>query len=218
MIAAPGSESPQGATTVTPPDAVATVALQLHLAGSLDPSTEPFVSHTGPSASDYVLALNGPYAPIQALRADLERALALRLDHQKSWDPRGEAHVTTITPPEFADVLSQQLSVDEIDAIARTEDIQSSDLVVLGLGSGRKEIEGRTEETFFVIVDSMRLRRIRLEVWQLFVRKGGAAEAWDPTWFFPHVTVGYTLRDLHEPDVMKNVRSSYDPRFRLEVR
>jgi hypothetical protein len=220
MLSVLGLAFAAAATAVSPPVASnnaesALVAIDLRLIGSLDPSGETFVSHTGAGSFDNALALNLPYAPILNVRGQLERALGLRLDYLRAWNPAGEAHVTVVTPPEFANVLSRHLSMAEIEGVARAQNIQLADVEVLGLGSGRKLIEGRSEETFFVIVDSMKLRRIRTEVWKLFVRKGGDPADWDPTWFFPHVTIGYTLRDLHEPDVIKNLRSSYDPRFRI---
>jgi len=67
-----------------------------------------------------------------------------------------------------------------------------------------------SEETFLVLVDSPKLRKIRGKIWRLFVKKGGEPSAWDPAWFFPHITIGYTKRDLHELDVIKNIRSSWD--------
>lgn len=178
-------------------------------------ATMPFVSR-GPA-----LALNLPYAPIRALRPPIERAIGRPLDFLRAWSPQGEAHVTVVTPPEFEQALRAKLTIAEIDAIARRLRIQSSDLRILGLGSARLPKAGQPgpfEESFFVLVDSENLRRIRHAIHEEFVRRGGNPAAFDPTWFFPHVTVGYTLRDLHESDgVMKNLRSSFDPRFALRA-
>ncbi len=175
----------------------------------------PFLSHTGSGAFDNALALNFPYEPIKALRKPIEVAIGRSLEFFKSWDPLGEAHVTVITPPEISNVLSKHLTMNEIEAIAVSNKIQQSDVLVLGIGSGKKQINGVIEETFFVIVDSQNLRRIRNEVWKAYVKKGGDPKSWDPTWFFPHITIGYTKQDIHEPDVIKNIRSSWDSRFIL---
>lgn len=191
---------------------------EVTLTGSLEPKRMPFLSHTGPGPFDNALALNVPYEPVKALRVPIEQVIGRSLDYLKSWDPQGEAHVTTITPPEYSNVLSKFLSMSEIEAIATKNRIQNSDLLVLGIGSGKKEVNGTSEETFFIIVDSQNLRRIRNEIWKLYVRKGGDPKSWDPTWFFPHITIGYTKQDIHEPDVIKNLRSSWDNRFQLLVR
>lgn len=188
---------------------------KLLLTGSLKPTRMRFISHTGPGPFDNALALSIPYEPIKELRVSIEKVVKRPLDYFKGWDPKGEAHVTTITPPEYSNVLSTHLSMNEIEAIAAANKIQNADLLILGVGSGKKEINGTSEETFFVIVDSQKLRQIRNEIWTLFVKKGGDPKSWDPTWFFPHITVGYTKQDLHEPDVVKNLRSSSDDRFQL---
>ncbi len=189
----------------------------IQLLGSLNPKRMSFISHTGPGPFDNALALNIPYGPIEAMRLPIERVIERPLDYLKIWDPRGEAHVTIITPPEFSNVLSKHLTMKDIESVAIEYKIQSADLIVLGVGSGKKEIDGVIEETFFVVVDSRKIRRIRHEIWKLFVKKGGDPAAWDPTWFFPHITIGYTKQDLHEPDVMKNIKGSWDRRFKLVI-
>ncbi|HVJ65091.1 MAG TPA: hypothetical protein VM901_07545 [Bdellovibrionota bacterium] len=190
---------------------------QVLLSHPIDPKSMPFISHKGPGAFDNALALNIPYEPIKDIRSQLEQSLGGSLNYLKSWAPNGEAHVTTITPPEFANVLGKFLTMKEIEDIALKNQIQHADVVLLGLGAGKKMINGIYEETFFVIVDSLKLRHIRNQIWRLYVNKGGDPKAWDPSWFFPHITVGYTKQDLHEPDVIKNIRGSLDTRFALKT-
>lgn len=174
---------------------------------SLSPTSMPFVSR------GTALALNIPYEPIKAARTPIEKVIERPLSFLTSWEPQGEAHVTTITPPEF-NVLKQFLKIQDIEAIANLHNIQKSDIFVFGVGSGKKKIQTKDEETFFVIVDSQNLRLIRNEIWKAFVKSGGDPKAWDPTWFFPHITIGYTKTDIHEPDVYKNIRGSLDLRFK----
>ncbi|MCB9254818.1 MAG: hypothetical protein H6617_09065 [Bdellovibrionaceae bacterium] len=175
----------------------------------------PFISHTGPGAFDNALALNVPYPPIRQLRSKIEEALGLPLDHFKGWNREGEAHVTVITPPEYANILKPILSMDDIHELAKALSIQQSDLKILGIGSGKKRIGENEESTFFLLVDSYKLRKLRLQIWRRYVKKGGKPQDWDPTWFFPHVTIGFTKTDLHEPDVLKDIKHAYDPRFKL---
>lgn len=178
-----------------------------------DPTAMPFIS------SPSFLSLNTPYEPILELRKSVKEHLGFDQDLKFSTVifPQGEAHVTVITPPDF-NILSELLTIQEIEAIALNEDIQSSDLEILGIGSGKKLVNNENRETFFLIVESAKLRKIRLLIYKKFIAKGGDPKAWDPTWFFPHITIGFTHSDIHEPDVIKNIKHSYDKRFKVSVR
>jgi 2'-5' RNA ligase len=180
---------------------------------------ELFLTHEGPGAFDSTLAMNVLYAPVKSLHSQLEASLGKKLDYFKLWNPEGEAHITVVTPVEFFNVLKAKLSMKEINAIAERYDIQEARMSILGLGSGKAWIEGKEEETYFLIVDSAGLRNIRQQIWYEFTRRGGDAGAFDPTWFFPHITIGYTKRDLHEADgILKNLKNSLDSRFKLTIR
>jgi len=178
---------------------------------------EPFHSHQGDGQFDSALAMSIQNNPIKSLREQIEIALKIKLDYFKQWNPNGEAHVTVVTPVEFFHVLKSKLSMIEIDAIADKYDIQNSRLMIQGIGSAKAWVEGKEEETFFVIVDSAGLRNIRQQIFYEFTRRGGDRCAFDPGWYFPHITIGYTKRDLHESDgVIKNLKHSFDKRFNLK--
>lgn len=179
---------------------------------------EIFYSHSGDGVFDNALAMNIQYGPIQNLRQQLNKTLGKELNYFKDWNENGEAHITVVTPVEYFNVLKSKLNMKEIDAIADRYDIQSSRLNILGIGSAKVTIENRDEEAFFVIVDSANLRLIRQMIFYEFTRRGGDISAFDPTWFFPHITIGYTKRDLHEADgVKKNLKYSFDKRFKLKI-
>lgn len=151
------------------------------------------------------LSLALPFPPLQAFRAKLETQLGESLVN------RGESHVTVITPPEFK-VLSSRLSMKEIESIARRESLQSAKLESVCLGRGRVEIEGREESTYFIVVKSEMLSNVRQKIRARFEAKGGARGAFDSSTYFPHVTVGFTKRDLHfEQGVVKDERSCLLP-------
>ena len=180
---------------------------------------EPFLTHEGTGAFDNALAMNIIYAPVKNLRPQIEALIGKKLDFFKAWNADGEAHVTVVSPLEFYNALKVKLSMKEINAIAEKYDIQDSRLSLLGLGSAKSWVEGRLEESFFLIVDSAGLRNIRQQIWYEFTRRGGDRSAFDPTWFFPHITIGYTKRDLYEADgVLKNLKHSSDARFKLIIR
>lgn len=191
---------------------------------TLDPSVKknadlPFVSHSGPGRFDTALAMNVRYQPILELRKQITSILGMPLDFFKGWDPGGEAHVTVVTPLEYHDVLKQHVSIDRIDAIARDGRIQEAQLKVLGIGCGRAMVDGKSEETYFLVVESDDLLRVRQRIHDAYVAAGGRPGSWDPKHFYPHVTIGYTKRDLHEADgVIKDIFHSLDSRFNLSLR
>ena len=173
----------------------------------------PFETHSN------ALALNVVYAPIKELRKSIKQTLNYRddLNFLKAWSPNGEAHVTVITPPEY-EILSKNniLNIEEINKIAENNHIQGSHLKVFGIGHGKKFTgTPQEEETFFVLVDSQELRFIRTKIYEAFVNKGGNKNEFDPNWFFPHITIGYTKNsDIHEQEgVLKNIKHSWDLRL-----
>lgn len=181
---------------------------------AIDSSSLAFLPHQGKGPFDTSLAMDISYGPIQEARGAIEKHLKIKLDYFKGWDPKGEAHITVITPPEYYEVLRHKISMTDIEAIAKKANIQGSDVQIFGIGSAAKQVDGKDEETYFLIVDSLNLRKLRTLVFTEFVRRGGSPSAWDPTWFFPHITIGYTKRDLHESDgVIKNIKHSWDKRF-----
>lgn len=176
----------------------------------------PFESHQGQGPFDTALAMNIPYSPAKALRLRLEDYLQYPLRFFTGWNKEGEAHITVITPPEYSDVLKAFVSIERIEEIAQDNNIQTSDLTILGLGRGSLNINNKTEETYFLIAESKNLVKIRQEIYKEFLKNGGNPSAWNPNHFHPHITIGYSLRDLHEADgVIKDVMHSLDNRFEL---
>lgn len=160
------------------------------------------------------LAMNITLSEIVSARMQIESYLGIKLDFFKGWKPiMGEAHITVITPPEF-EVLKKYISMTEINSIARKNVIQSSDLKLMGIGSAKKQ----NNETFFIIVKSENLFKIRNEIYTIVQKRAKeVAIQFSPNWFFPHITIGYIGSDLHEKDgVIKNMLKSYDKRFTLK--
>ena len=162
-----------------------------------------FIEHSGPGAFDNYLMMNLPFEPM----ADLFRQLLIVEKTQLT--SRGEAHITVITPVEFWNVLRpKSITMDEINEMARQMEIQRSEFNVVCLGRGTALVEGKQETAYFVVVKSEKLLRIRKEVQKMFVARGGAESDFLPDRFYPHITLGFTKRDLHESDgVVKDVSS-----------
>lgn len=202
-----------------PVDALAVQPKTLQISKKVfETSQLPFVSHKGAGEFDTALAMNVPYEPVKELRKQLESELGQKLKFFTGWEKEGEAHITVVTPPEYFHLLKDKISIEEIEKIARAHKIQNSSFEVVGLGSATREINGKPETTYFVMVRALNLSEIRKQIFRAFVKAGGNKNKWDPEQFYPHITIGYTERDLHESDgVLKDVAHSLDPKFHLEI-
>ncbi|RUR06447.1 hypothetical protein [Legionella sp. km772] len=198
-------------------NACATIELPLSKSIYLNDSLS-FESHRGEGAFDTALAMNIQHIPVKAIRDRLSLYLHYPLRFFTEWNKNGEAHITVITPPEYTYILKPFISIDRMEEIAVQNYIQDSDLNVLGLGKGSLPINNRVEETYFIIIKSTNLLKIRHKIYEEFVKNGGDKNAWDPNHFYPHITVGYSLRDLHEADgVIKDIEHALDDRFKLTL-
>jgi 2'-5' RNA ligase len=143
------------------------------------------------------------FSKINNLRLELEQISSLNLK------TRGEAHITVITPPEFSK-LKSKLSMEEINTIALKSNIEKPDwkpLCVAQASLKEKATDKLISQTFYVVVESEQLTSIRQNIQKEFEKKGGIAQDFDAIHFYPHITIGFTERDLHEHDgVIKDTR------------
>lgn len=162
-----------------------------------------FVLHNGTEPMGSYLAMNLPFEPFEKLRLALEKKLGHKLKH------RDEAHITVITPIEFDTVLKNKLSIDKINSFALLNHIQKAEPQFLCIGRGQKKNpDGKMLETFYVVVESQKLKEIRKKVAEEFIRAGGPEGEFPEDLFFPHVTLGFTERDLHYDDGIKKDQKS----------
>ncbi len=154
----------------------------------------PFVENTIPKPFGSFLTMNIKFEPVQELFYKLDNSLKGILNKQNR---RIESHITVITPVEFDNVLKKHLTIQEINKIAKDMDIQSSGLGIVCLGEARSIVNNRYEYTYYLVVYSPNLLNIRKAIYQKFLSKGGHPSNFDPDNFYPHITVGYTLDDLH---------------------
>ncbi|NNF16509.1 MAG: hypothetical protein HKN70_07155 [Gammaproteobacteria bacterium] len=158
-----------------------------------------FIPHTGTTAFASYLAINLPFAPVADVRQRLERQLGRPLKH------RDEAHITVITPPEFVR-LQPYLAIDEINRIV-ADSIQATRFKVACTGRAQAVLEGELHSTYFLVVDSPQLHRIRDRIALLYKQTGGPLPAFTED-YHPHITVGFTHRDLYAADgAIKDRRS-----------
>ncbi len=143
------------------------------------------------------LSLDLPYAAFEKMRVDVEKNQNVQLQH------RGEAHITVISPVEFTK-LKKKISMKEINALAEHMDMNKSSYHLLCVGKGAVN----EDATYYAVVESDRLFQIRKAVHVLYTQKGGKAEDFNPDLYYPHVTLGFTKKDLHlEDGVIKDASS-----------
>jgi len=160
------------------------------------------LSHRGDGQFSTYLSMDIQYSPVKELWKEIETLVGLKLKN------RGEAHITTITPPEFFHQLKGVITIDEIEEIARKKSIQASKFEVVCLGRGQKD----DMSTFYVVVKSQDLLDIRREVENLYLKKAGQPGKFKADRFYPHITVGFNKRDLHESDgIIKDEKTCFKP-------
>ena len=147
---------------------------------------------------DNWLAQNVEFEEIAVLKAQIEKIEKLEIKN------RGEAHITTITPPEF-EILAQKLSILKINELAFKAKIQTLPFKKICIGRGQSQ-KNQTQKTYFVVIKSEGLFNLRRKIQKDFEKLGG--KGFDAEHFYPHITVGFTQSDLHENDgVIKNEKS-----------
>lgn len=166
----------------------------------MDARETRFVPHTGDGEWDNYLVMNLPFTPV----ADVFKQLLLKERVQLT--SRGEAHLTIITPIEYWRTLKPAgITISEINELAVKAKIQSLGFTPICLGQGSALLEGTIEKTFYIVVKSSDAINMRKAIKKLFIGRGGDASLFLPENFHPHITIGFTKRDLHESDkVIKN--------------
>jgi hypothetical protein len=160
-----------------------------------------FIPHNFGGKWGNYLSMEIPFKPVKEVLHQIENITGQILKN------RGEAHITVVTPIEYW-ALGEHLSIDEINKIALENNIQQANFKILGIGQGIKE----NQETYFIVVQSRDLFEIRDQIHQKFIQNGGDKDKFVPAHFFPHITVGFTHRDLHEADnVIKGKNSLVYP-------
>ncbi len=143
------------------------------------------------------LALDLPLPAFEKMRHDVETKEKVTLKH------RSEAHITVITPPEFKE-LKKHISMAEIEALADSMGLKKASYNLLCVGKGTSQ----KKATYFVVVQSEDLFKIRKAIEILYKEKGGTDSGFKAEEYHPHVTLGFTEKDLHAQDgVMKDASS-----------
>lgn len=164
---------------------------------SLDSSIfkkQEFIEHMGRGPFQRSLQMNIEFSSIRKLFMELDKDLKGALNKRNA---RKEAHITVITPPEFDNILDGFISINEIHELARRSKIQDSKFNILCLGKSEASVRGKSESTYYLVVQSMGLNKLREQIRDLFITRGGDSRAFSAAEFYPHITIGYTYKDLH---------------------
>lgn len=121
---------------------------------------------------------------------------------------RGEAHMTLITPPEYR---ALQGKVGEGRLLSALKKIPWSEAQWEPVCVGEARLQAG-QRSFFVVVESEDLLRMRRHLWDLL----GRPAEFDPELFEPHITLGFTDRDLHRADGIRKDHSSCRAKLQID--
>lgn len=145
------------------------------------------------------LGVNLQAQPILNLRESIAREIKR--------DLRGypEAHITILSPPEITQFFPND-SIAEISKWAANHQIQTIPFTVIGLGKASLSVSADSPnfETFFLVIESPEILAFRQQLFEKYATRKKAPES--P--FEPHITVGFTTRDLHSQDGASKGRQS----------
>jgi 2'-5' RNA ligase len=189
------SDEGDGDASNAPVDATAATPFPLS-AAVYDDGGRPFVPNSA------YLGLDVNFPPVDAARQLLQADLPYTLK------TRGEAHITVVTPVEYQKTLKAKLPMATINQLAKTAGLQGMAFQVDCVGHASAVLDGHEEHAYFLVVESYDLKGLRQKIQDAFVAAGGAEDAFKPDDFQPHITLGFTKRDLHEEDGVVKDQSS----------
>lgn len=164
----------------------------------MDASSVEFIPHAGKGEWDNYLVMNLAFPDV----AEVFKQLLVKEKRQLT--SRGEAHLTIITPVEYWSILKPVgITMSEINELAVKAKIQSLSFKPVCLGRSSAMLDGDVESTFYIVVESSDVEDMRKAIKKLYISRGGESSKFDLNKYYPHITVGFTKRDLHESDKVK---------------
>lgn len=169
--------------------------------------TVPFTDNSKTQAP--YLSMNIDFTAISDLRKRIEAKQKVELKHL------GEAHITVIAPQEY-EQLKSVLTMELINEVALLNRIQESPFQIICLGRGQLREGNKTLLTYFIVIEAPELMNLRQTIATLYKTNGGQSNAFRPEEFYPHITVGFTERDLHLSDGVIKDKTSCLSEMRLK--
>lgn len=157
------------------------------------PHQEAVSQSKTPELKNYV-SLDLEYGRYKALLNELDKKVGTLKN-------RGEAHVTLITPPEFkALVAGGSITPEQIHEAYKLAALKPQDFKEICVGQSSKKIQAKKMSTYYVVIKSAAFLKFRRDVAAL---SKVSEKDFNPNLFFPHITLGFTERDLHYEDGVK---------------
>lgn len=155
---------------------------------------QPTLVDKKPASTKNYVSLDLEYTEYQETLKNLDTFLGTTLVN------RGEAHITIITPPEFT-ILNSKVNGEIIHQ--EWGEWKRKSFQKLCLGEGMIKDKTKTLKTYYIVVEALDLLAFREYVKQKYQVDGFKAEL-----FYPHITLGFTEKDLHfEQGVIKDKKS-----------
>jgi len=149
--------------------------------------------------SQYVSLEIKDYSPYRQILNNLDKILGN--NEKNELKNRGEAHITVITPPEFA-LLTTKITPEVIHSEWNKWTARSFKELCFGEGQVLDQ-NSQILKTYFIVVDSSDLVKFRT-----YLKDKYTVDTFNAELFFPHITIGFTEHDLHyEQGVIKNVNA-----------
>eukprot|EP00898_Chlorokybus_atmophyticus_P001430 jgi/Chlat1/2288/Chrsp17S00166 len=145
------------------------------------------------------------YPPVKAVYTKLTTNGPIPSGYDRPTQNRGEAHVTVLRDVEFARI-SQYVSFKDIVTLGNNNNIQGVAFTLDCLGGACRVVSGVRTCAYFIVLKTPNtaLINIRKKIQSLVVSRGGSAALFNPTTYYPHVTVGFTVQNLNpEQGVIK---------------
>ncbi|MBI3018060.1 MAG: hypothetical protein HYY62_08770 [Deltaproteobacteria bacterium] len=171
------------------------IRIQVPIPGSIHETSKlEFSPRLGSGERDNYLMQQIPDEPVEFIFGQLQRILDQFLV------PAPEARIIVITPSEYNRSFKGVITMDEINDIAIKENIQRARFKILGVGRGQIRSNGKPEQTFFLVLESEDLLEVRRKVYDLFMKRGGDPQAFDPEHYSPHIRIAYTSQDYYQTE------------------
>lgn len=155
---------------------------------------QPLIDHKKPAVAKSYVSLDLEYPEYQQTLNKLDIFLGTKLVN------RGEAHITVLTPPEFKAVTTNT-SAEVIHQ--EWADWKTKTFKKVCLGEGQIKENKKVLKTYYIVVESSDILAFRKYLKNKYALKNFEAEV-----FYPHITLGFTEKDLHfEQGVIKNQKS-----------
>ena len=139
------------------------------------------------------LIKNVNYDSLKSLRAQLSRLYKVKLED------RGEAHITMLTPPEYADSIGKVLKISDILKFYEPF-LQDIPFKAICVGSQRSR-DGKNLVFYLVVRKSPALMAVRRTIGAEALKEAQRLSIpfhFDADVFWPHVTIGYVGGDVFD--------------------